>query len=363
MKFEQALKSIGRFSWPEDLTRADRVSRSVIAAMVVLSTAVLVLDIVGVGSSDNGTVANIVLAAIATLLIFLMTESDRGARLSADMDNLKDRTARSIEEMSDALGDSLSNLKESTDRAYLFGETLMRSVGARQIPGSEIRKQLTELLDATTSWHFRGGTARYQRAAVLPRLAAVTHTDVNVYMQLLDPRDETLCRVYAEYRRKSGDLNSDPKRAPDLIRCEILATIYAAAWYRRVNRVEPHVVLTQTFSPLRLDMGDGGMCITIAEASEPALFARSESWLYKSLRDEMRQAETTLPKLDFSHVRPESCPIKRADVSPQSIREALTAVEVVVPTTGQRSAFIENNLAASVDYEYIATRPFIEYGD
>jgi hypothetical protein len=66
---------------------------------------------------------------------------------------------------------------------------------------------------STRQWWFSGGMGRYTRAETLPGMAAACRDDGrsrSVVLQLIDPRDEALCRRYANLRSSPRSASQTP---------------------------------------------------------------------------------------------------------------------------------------------------------
>jgi len=171
-------------------------------------------------------------------------------------------------------------------------ESFVGNAQIRQVGSQEISRLLKDELVHSHSWWFRGGSGRWLRKETLPALALKVDDDVNVAIQILDPRDEELCRRNANYRYKQRDLDdrrpneSDPRT----IQTDLLASVLAAAVHSAHSRINPEIVLLRTYSPLRIDMGDNVLLATVAAKTAPALLARQGTFFYQSIKDEIQNA-------------------------------------------------------------------------
>ena len=154
----------------------------------------------------------------------------------------------------------------------------------REIPAGQIRASLDEMLATSNEWYFRGGSARWQREAVLPRLALVKDRPVQYKIQIISPFEVELCDQYAAYRRKSrpGDAPADPKQ----IRLELMAFIFATVVWSARSKIVPSITLLHRFSPFRLDGNSKSFVITVADPDRPGLRTESGNWYHSSLLDE-----------------------------------------------------------------------------
>ncbi|MCC9173876.1 hypothetical protein [Arthrobacter sp. zg-Y179] len=161
----------------------------------------------------------------------------------------------------------------------------------------KIRDELSGMLDSAKTWSFRGGSGRWQREAVLPHLGRERNRDIAYRMLILDPTEERLCGQYADYRNKHR--RDQKQNSASSVRNDLLACIVACAWYERNTRIQPVIYLSQTYSPLRQDMSDGKVAVTVADQTKEGLFIPASSWYYDSLVDEFEQHCLRSPQLTF----------------------------------------------------------------
>lgn len=177
---------------------------------------------------------------------------------------------------------------------------LSRARSVREVGPKEIPQNLERMLDAANDWTFKGGSGRWQRSTVLPRLASITSRSVHYRMQLIDPFNEKLCAAYGQYRtiQRAATRPARPDSGRQ-IQLEVLACIYATAWYAKNSRLQPTVSLVNAFSPLRVDAGGDGLLVTVADLAQSALYAANNSWYYESIVDEFEQVEKHGGKLEL----------------------------------------------------------------
>lgn len=97
----------------------------------------------------------------------------------------------------------------------------------------DIHETMREALDRTSEWHYRGHIGRYFRAETLPRLAEdskATNTTKNVYLQLIDPRDEKVCTTFARFRTSQRNAPRNIMYTARAAKLETIATITAAPY-------------------------------------------------------------------------------------------------------------------------------------
>ncbi|MFG2607818.1 hypothetical protein ACGFT2_30370 [Streptomyces sp. NPDC048514] len=248
-----------------------------------------------------------------------------------------------------------------TDINVIKRDIEIRGVGAHviEIPQEEIGGRLDGLLSSTNSWHFRGGLGGWQRSTALPALSTVTNRDIPYSMHILNPADEDVCRRYASYRASAGQRTGTTN--PENVRDELLALLYAVAWYNERTRIRAEISFLSSYSPLRYDLSDAGLIVTVPDMQERAIYAPAGGWYCTSVRDEMDQASKALPAV----VLPSGqgmFPQQWRDVRAQHVRTALEAVGVRPSRfSGQPSHSLLTGWAASsiLDFDKIASMPFM----
>lgn len=156
--------------------------------------------------------------------------------------------------------------------------------------GQMISTLLKDSMTRASEWRYQGATGTYLRAVTLPRLAErarATATNIPLYVLIIDPREETICREYAEYRGGSRTAKSDPWSL-ERVRMETLATITTCV----VTRVhEPNlrtqVRLANFFSRFRYDLSSDYVIVTTEDPTAPCLRADNGSYYYEQYRSEL----------------------------------------------------------------------------
>ncbi|MGI9821941.1 hypothetical protein [Agromyces sp. Marseille-Q5079] len=202
-----------------------------------------------------GTVIALGAATLSAIVLAQIDARETGKSLSTDMHGLQ------------------SLVVSSVDRDAVH-----------EVPSQQIRDELNSLLEGSTEWYFRGGSARWQREAVLPKLAAVTDRPVHYKVQIISPFEDELCDKYALYRQKSQP--GDPRGNSRQIRLELLAYIYATVVWQSRSKIRADVTLLHRFSPFRLDGNAGSFIITVADVNKNGLRTKQGNWYHSSLLDE-----------------------------------------------------------------------------
>ena len=314
-------------------------------------TGLVVLVIAGLtvaDLTDKLTLSQEVLARVAVFVfcaLFILVLVERQA-------------ARHREETRDANRAAMASNLRDIDRNL----ALLRKGQITEVPADDIGARLTELLDSASGWYFRGGSGRWQRSNVLPALARLTDRDVPYVMQILNPTDPELCVRYASYRarQRPPEVRRQGEDQPETVRDDILACIYAAAWYRFRTRLQTEVYLQPLYSPLRLDIGTSGLMATVADPKAPGLLGKPDGWYYQSVLDEIKQACTELPRLVLC-ADPAALPDDPAQVDGSRVEKAL-ATTVIVHPAGHSDPLLKGWLQ-QLDFGHIGKLAFAGVGE
>lgn len=197
------------------------------------------------------------------------------------------------------------------------------------VSASEIRSVLmTAVQAATGSYWFRGRTASFVTATVLPRLLATSKTTrktIEVHLQLLDPDAQSACEAYASYRNRIKRGNPSCRD----IQIKLAAHITAIYRMRAQGLLSIKVTLLPFFSLCRFDANDSFVVLTREDPSDPALKA-DQGPIYDMFLEDLRssaQQGRLLPDKDISQL---------------SIRDALKTLGVNLQFTEQELDEIQN---------------------
>ena len=151
------------------------------------------------------------------------------------------------------------------------------SAAVRLINGPEVGRVHTEAHRDTELWMFKGGTGTYLRAVTIKACvesARRAQRPVRMQVEIIDPTNEQLCHLYAQYR---SSLAPGPDRTGELwtldrTRKESFATILAACWYRqRFTFLKIEVGLSKVMTTFRWDLSSQWVVITQEDPAAPAL--------------------------------------------------------------------------------------------
>jgi hypothetical protein len=176
------------------------------------------------------------------------------------------------------------------------------SPGTVELRGREIREVLEAgVLADGKYYYFRGRSGRFLRAFVLPKLAErarAKNVHVEVHLQILDPKDEGRCELYAEFRNKLGSTKPTDQWTRQRVRNESLATILSAFSFGKRAPLKVTVSVSSAFSLFRLDLSAKAAVITREDPNEPALRCDAGSYLYNSFLEDFRLGEQQARQLE-----------------------------------------------------------------
>lgn len=171
---------------------------------------------------------------------------------------------------------------------------LVRESSAVQLLyGAEIDQAHATARRDTDTWIYKGGTGTYLRAETLPfflrRVRAEQHL-LNMRVEILDPGDEELCRIEAQYRNSlqpGGDEHGRPWTV-DRIRKQSYATVLACAWYRQQSELLTiELALSSRVTTYRWDMSDSVVIMNQRGANTPALLFERGKTQYSDFTREL----------------------------------------------------------------------------
>jgi hypothetical protein len=331
-KLGTLLRRSVRSPGPGNALDASALTQWVVAVIGVVFVALDIFDAIQIKS--EWVIRLLVFSGSALLIASLLNNAEQ-------REERKDNEAR------------LADVTSGQDRVNQELVKVMRQLSAmsseaeaREVPGSELGQGLTDLLSTSRSWKYRGASGGWLRHRTLPHLANIQFAEVPIQVQILDPRDRDLCTRYASYRRKLRPKTlTRPIDTYDSVLVELLACIYAAWYFGHTTRIQPSISLLPTYSPLRYDVGDSGLYVTIADLNAPGLYARVNGWMYTATVDEFRQVEAELPNVTI----PSGSwfPSEREEISAAGVEQAL--LSAVVTQAGRSSQLLSSDIEVSWD--------------
>ena len=158
--------------------------------------------------------------------------------------------------------------------------------GAEFIHSTDFEKYFTTVLKSKPdTWYFRGGFGRYLRSVVLPNLHEVAKdaTRVNITAQILNPKNERLCKLHAALRNTVKNADNKTDWDLDEVKINLYATIVSCAIYESMNSyLNISVYLIDFFSSDRVDISTNSGIITKDDQKAPGLKFNKSSIHYKT---------------------------------------------------------------------------------
>lgn len=296
-------------------------------ALIALVTAMAV-GILGLASAVPSSVVNsAALVALAALSLSVLrdrwhvdTEPDTRAALLAAHKSLMELPVR-IERIT-AIDDMVAETRAALDEASTI----------RVLHGTEITRSLAEARAEAKEWIFRGGTATFVRAVVLPecvRRARQNRRVFSVRLEILDPTNFELCERYTNFFRHGvADPNEDERTwTAKGTQVELFSTILAACWWRQhYPPLEIAVALSSTMTVFRWDMTQNNLFITERGPRFPAMIINEGRFYYDYWRNELSESfnqahRLSLPKAPLLSERP----------TVEETRDLFTRLEMKLP--------------------------------
>lgn len=169
----------------------------------------------------------------------------------------------------------------------------VRAAQVETIDPRDIKGALTEHLPHTDQYWFRGRSARWFRAKVLPALVDQSKTDgrtKSIWVLLPDPSNLNLMRNYADYRNSIGYTGKPEGWTEWDIQREIAAAIVSVAHVHATSvLIEARLGLLDNYALLRSDITSKSAVLTREDPKAPAIRCRAGSALYDTYREEILQ--------------------------------------------------------------------------
>lgn len=257
-------------------------------ALIALAIAVIV-GVLGLTDTVSTPVVNsAILATLAALALSVLRDRwDFGAephvrsRLIAAEKSLEQLPLhiRNIGRIEELLTDYRAALDEGSAISILHGAAIDQS--------------LTEARAEAREWIFRGGTATYVRAVVLPECIKRARRDrrrLSVRLEIIDPRDSALCERYANFFRHGVD---DPDEDEQTwtgqgTQMELYSTVFSACWWKQhYPPLKIEIALSSTMTLFRWDMTQNALFITERGPRFPATMYREGCFYYDYWRNEL----------------------------------------------------------------------------
>jgi hypothetical protein len=184
-----------------------------------------------------------------------------------------------------------------------------------EIQPGDITREFVQLLSTASRWRYKGNFGRYLRGKVLPSLAG--RQNVHISACLIDPADEKLCGIHADYRGSINAIDKGKRFTAGTVATEVVVTIVIASWYAVNRQMSIEMFLSKSFDPMRIDSNDEAMVITVEDRRSPALRISRNHFTYSHFELQMATARQQSRRVDLTGMRKgiEVGEITAADVS------------------------------------------------
>lgn len=296
-------------------------------ALIALVTAVVV-GVLGLTDSVSDSVVNsAILATLAALALSVLrskwefgAEPDVRGRLIAAQQSLEELPShlRRIEQLEELITDCRATLGEDSAISVLRG--------------NEITQSLADARAEAREWIFRGGTATFVRAVVLPECiqrARRARRPLNVRLEILDPRDAELCERYANFFRHGvEDPNEDEETwTGEGTQRELYATVFAACWWKQhYPPLKIELALSPMMTLFRWDMTQNALFITERGPRFPAMMIKEGRFFYDYWRNELTEQFEQCHRVSLG-----SAPNLSEDPSAEEARDLFARLQLPLP--------------------------------
>jgi len=154
----------------------------------------------------------------------------------------------------------------------------------RQVDAYDAERLRFEACRTTKSWEFRGAIGEVLRTATLPAyVEAKAAARLDLRIEILDPDDRALCEAYAKHRTLLGGQWNAQR-----VREELLATVFAACWYRQQHRsLDIRVGLASVLHTIRWEAADDVLIVGEEGKTGYALVIESDKPYYDAFTSDM----------------------------------------------------------------------------
>ncbi|MGQ0574637.1 MAG: hypothetical protein ACT4RN_10605 [Pseudonocardia sp.] len=172
-------------------------------------------------------------------------------------------------------------------------ELVAQGAAVLQVDSYDADQQRFNACLSTKSWEFRGGIGDVLRAATLPAyVEANAAARLDLRAEILDPGDGALCAAYARHRALlaagRGVAAKDTEWTAQRVREELLATIFAACWYRQQHlSLDIRIGLSSVLHTLRWEAADDVLIVSEEGKSGYALVIEESKPYYDAFTSDM----------------------------------------------------------------------------
>jgi hypothetical protein len=287
-------------------------------ALIALLTAVVV-GILGLSNSAPPSVVNsAILVTLAALSLSVLRD-----RWDAEAEPDTRETLLAAHQSLERLPVHIERIAVIEEKLAERKVTLDEESTIRVLRGNEITNSLAEARAEAKEWIFRGGTATFVRAVVLPecvRQARRNHRALSVRLEILDPGNIALCERYSNFFRHGVENPNEDEQTWTTkgTQVELFATIVAACWWKQhYPSLEISVALSSTMTLFRWDMTQNYLFITERGPRFPALMIKEGLFYYDYWRNELLEhfnQARELPLRNAPHLSEQPTSIETRDL-------------------------------------------------
>jgi hypothetical protein len=204
-------------------------------------------------------------------------------------------------------------------------EMAAEGAAVRQVDAYAAAQERLNACLRTQSWEFRGGIGDVLRAVTLPTcVEASADSSLSVRLEILDPDDKALCEAYAKHRALLVAGAEKDRWTAERTREEVLATIFAACWYRKQHRsLDIRVGLSSVLNTICWDRADDRLIITEDGKPGYALVIDQDKPYYGAFSSEMASSFRRTRELPIAKTEALQLPPRLRGAHVQAVFETL----------------------------------------
>lgn len=204
-------------------------------------------------------------------------------------------------------------------------EMAEQGAAVRQVDAYTADRERLDACRETATWEFRGGIGDVLRSVTLPAcVEASAQASFGMRLEILDPGDAMLCEAYAKHRALLVSGAEKERWAGPRVREELLATIFAACWYRQQHRsLDIRVGLSSVLHTICWDRADNRLIITEDGKTGYALVIDKDKPWYGGFSSEMASSFRRTRELPIAATAALELPTKLRGVHIKAVFEAL----------------------------------------
>lgn len=180
-----------------------------------------------------------------------------------------------------------------------------------EIPPTSISNRLEAEAAVTNEWEYLGHTGRYVRNRIFPiieQYSLQNNISANVRIMILDPRNDELCDMYAQYRNRSRSsqlFKEDWNKQK--VKEELIATVAKTVILNcKNNNVRCEIRFRNFLSQFRFDVSMDQIMVTQEDPQEPAFSYPRGSRFFHYYKRENQLIWDQAPQFDIKTIMPNS---------------------------------------------------------